>query len=97
MWNSYREEDVIPDSMTFEEETGEKEKSGITWKRICATCELRKRQHEWTIWSDAQKDKEGEDYPTWARVIRDMKRVNKGKLWNDTAAHISEASRQVKK
>ena len=97
MWSSYRDEDDIPDSMFLEEELEKQTpKTGLTWKRICASCELQKRQQEWESRSEEQRAKVGPDYATEVRVIRDMKRVNKGKIWNETASQLIEATRQIK-
>ncbi len=96
MWNNPRIEDKQPMAMSHDEETGKAPKTGKMAVRICVNCELEKRKEEWKTWSEEKRQTVGADYTQLTRVQKDMKKVNKGTTWNNTARALTQATKEVR-
>ena len=82
---------------TYAESIGETAATGSkAMGRVCVECEARLRGEDWERMTDKQKEAAGTDYMTPERVRKDMKAVNKGKAWADTAKSLVQARDEVK-
>ena len=80
MFQSYR-----PDHAWKDEDTGR-----IMAVLFCVDCEVRNREKEWEMWTDAEKELAGESYPTADAVRRDQKRRAKEK-WAERSEFVQAA------
>ncbi len=82
---------------TYAESTGEAAKTGsASAGRVCTNCEVLLRREDWERMTEQQRTAAGEDYCDEVRVRKDMKSINKGQTWANTARSLVEARDEVK-
>ena len=68
---------------------------GPRYRRVCKKCELAIRLVEWGHFTPKENMEAGEQYITEVGVNKDLKKANKGRLWNEKGAHIAQANREI--
>eukprot|EP00975_Prorocentrum_lima_P049960 10459696-Prorocentrum_lima.AAC.1 len=76
--------------MTLVEAEGKEPATGEMSKRICVYCELECRKKEWPYFTE-QDRVNNPNYCIYEQVWKDMKCMNKGRSWEETAAYIKKA------
>ncbi len=87
----------VKEPQTYAESVGETAASGTkSAGRAGVECEMRLRGEDWERMNHAQKKEAGEDYTKMERVRKDMKAVNKGRVWTGTARSLVQARDEIK-